>query len=147
MKQTYSYSQLLQPIAKALNRLSDAANIADACEDWLVLWKRNQPKPYLTTVTTKFEEVATEYHYLADQLHSEHIGKNLPAQAAESAFQLLIFFNSQNSETIADLCAFTAGAESFPTTLVSAPCVDRLSSITQCISMINFMCGDQLTWH
>jgi hypothetical protein len=128
----------LQPIAKALDRLqSDTASIADACEEWLVLLQQDELKTHLTTVTKRFKEAVTEFHYLANLLHPRYRGKRLSAQAAESARQLLISLHPENPEIIADLCAFQAGAEPFPPSLMSASCVDHLAPTIWWTSILN----------
>ena len=135
------YAQL-KPIAAALDRLqSDTANIADACEEWLVLLQTDELKPHLNSVKKRFTEAVTEYHFLANMLHPKYRGKKLPAEAAESARQLLLSLNPDNPETIADLCAFTAGVEPFPPSLMSASYIDHISPTVWWISILNSKCS------
>jgi len=75
------------------------------------------------TVTKRFKEAVTDYHFLANLLHPKFRGKNLSAEAAESAYQLLI---SLHPKTIGDLYAFTEEAAPFPPSLLSTSCVECL---------------------
>lgn len=134
------YNQL-QPIAAALDRLqSDTANIADACEEWLLLLQKDELQSHLNVVKKRFAEAVTSYHFLANLLHPKYRGKNLPAEAAESARQLLLSLTPDNPETIVELCAFTAGTEPFPPSLMSPSCTDTISPTVWWTSILHSKC-------
>jgi len=95
--------------------------IADACEEWLSLLTADALKPHLMTVMKRFEEAVTDYHFLANFLHLKYKGKHLSEADEEAAQQLLL---KLHPKVIADLCAFTAGSDPFPASLLSSACVD-----------------------
>lgn len=128
----------LQPVANALDRLqSDNASIADACEEWLKLLAAETLKPYATIVMKRFKEAVTDHHLLANLLHPTYKGKKLSEAQEEAARQLLLKLHPEHPEVIADLCAFTAGAEPFPPSLLSSGCVDQMSPILWWTSVSN----------
>jgi len=107
---------------------SDNATIADACEEWLSLLRADALKPHLTTVMQCFTEAVTDNHFLANLLHPKYKGKQL-SEAEEAAGQLLLKLHLEHPEVTADLCAFTAGSDPFPASLLSSACVDRMSPV------------------
>jgi len=103
---------------------SDNATIADACEQWLSLLTADALKPHLTTVMKRFEEAVTDNHFLANFLHPKYKGKHLSEADEEAVRRLLLKLNPEHPEVIADLCAFIAGSDPFPASLLSSACVD-----------------------
>ena len=90
---------------------SDNATIADACEEWLSLLRADALKPHLMTVMQCFTETVTHL-----KLHPEH------------------------PEVIVDLCAFIAGSDPFPASLLSSACVDWMSPVAWWMSVANCKC-------
>ena len=103
---------------------SDNATIADVCEEWLSLLRADALKPHLTTVMKCFTEAVTDNHFLANFLHPKYTGKHLSEADEEAARHLLLKLHPEPPEVIADLCAFTAGSDPFPASLLSSACVD-----------------------
>ena len=78
----------------------------------------------LTTVMQCFKEAVTDNHFLANLLHpNTYKGKQL-SEAEEAAWQLLLKLLPEHPEVIADLCAFTAGSDPFPASLLSSACIE-----------------------
>ena len=86
-----------------------------------------------------FQEVVTDNHFLANLLHPKYKGKQL-SEAEEAAWQLLLKLLPEHPEVIADLCAFTAGSDPFPASLLSSACVDRMSPVAWWTSVANCKC-------
>ena len=91
---------------------SDNATIADDCEVWLSLLRA---------------DAVTDNHFLTNLLLLKYKGKHLSEAGEEAARQLLLKLHPEHPEVIADLCAFTAGSDPFPASLLSSTCVDEMS--------------------
>jgi len=91
----------------------------------------------MTTVMQRFKETVTDNHFLANLLHPKYKGKHLSEADEEAAQQLLAKLHPEHPE---DLCAFTAGSDPFPASLISSACVDRMSHVVWWTSVSNCKC-------
>ena len=82
-----------------------------------------------------FKEAVAENHFLANLKYKR---KHLSEADEEAARQLKL--HPEHPEVIADLCAFTAGSDPFPTSLLRSTCVDRMSPVAWWTSVANCKC-------
>ena len=114
--------------------------IADDCEVWLSLLRADALKPHFMTVTKHFTEAVTDNHFITNLLHLKYKGKHLSEADEEAARQLLLKLHPEHPEVIADLCAFTAGSDPFPASLLSSACVDQMLHVVWWTSVSNCKC-------
>ena len=91
----------------------------------------------------RFKEAVTDSHFLVNLLHPRYKGKHLSEADEEAAAQqLLLKLHVEHPEVIADLCAcaFTAGSDPFPASLLSAACVEQMSPVLWWTSVSNCKC-------
>ena len=93
---------------------------------WWLLWSTSRKQLLITTSS--------------HLLHLKYKGKHLSEAGEEAAQQLLLKLHPQHPEVIPYLCAFTAGSDPIPASLLSSTCVDQMLHVVWWTSVSNCKC-------